>query len=257
MHVDDPRFPPLINGHGLKAPGRPFDVACRGVAMGKYAAADLLYARDTSRIDMALVLEPDVQRQRALEMLPLFELAVIEALGASMPPQTAVQLRWPDKLLVNGAVAGQFRFAAAPSAADQAPDWLVLAVVIALAPADDGREPGMSRDETTLAAEGAGELTRSDVLELISAYFLSRLDTWQESGLRGLHEDWVGRVEGYGDPAHVAAEAGGADRLVGRVLGLDDELNLLVKVRDNDVRALPITVVLEDKRPNASGAASP
>lgn len=257
MHVEDPRFPPLIDGHAIKAPARPFDVACRGASTGGYAAGDLLYARDTSRIDMALVLEPDVPRTRALEMLPLFELAVIEALGASMPPQTAVQLRWPDKLLVNGAVAGHFRFAAASSAADQAPDWLVLAVTIALAPADDAREPGLSRDETTLLAEGVGDVTRSDVLELIAAYFLSRLDTWQEHGLRGLHDDWVGRVEGAGDPTDIAYVAGASGHIVGRVLGLDDDLNLLVKIGDGDVRSLPITAVLEDREPGTLGAASP
>lgn len=254
MHVEEPRFPPLINGHAIKAPARPFAVACRGVSTGSYAAADLLYARDTSRIEMALVLEPDVLRQRSLEMLPLFELAVIEALGALMPPQTAVQLRWPDKLLVNGAVAGQFRFAVASSGPDQVPDWLVLAVTIALVPDDDEREPGLTRDETTLRAEGAGDMTRSDLLESIASYFLSRLDTWQEHALRGLHDDWLGRVEGCGEPAAIAQAADSGGKLVGRVLGLDEDLNLLVKVRDNDVRALPITAALEDQGSSASEA---
>lgn len=249
MHVEDPQFPPLLTGHGVKAPMSAFDAACRGADMGSYGAADLVWARNTARIEMALVLEPEVARRAALQMVPLFELAVIEALGALMPPKTSVLLRWPVELLVNGGVAGRFRFALAPCDGESVPDWMVVGVEIDLAGEMRG-EPGETRERTRLIDEGSGEHTRSDVLEVISAYALSWINAWQDGGQATFAQSWVGRVEGYEDAALLALPggcAGSGEPVKVLVLGLDDEARLLVKVADRDIRALSIEAVLEAK----------
>jgi len=229
MHVEDPRFPPLLTGYGIKAPLTPFDAACQGAQTGEYGAADLLWARNTSRVEMALVLEPEVARPVALQMVPVFELAVIEAVGALMPPKTSVLLRWPLELLVNGGVAGRFRFAVSPCREESVPDWTVV-------------------DLTTLLEEGAGCHTRSDFLEVISAYALSWINAWQDGGQATFAESWVGRVEGHEDAALLAFAGGSGEPVKARVLGLDDEARLLIKVGEGDVRALAIEELLEVTR---------
>lgn len=247
MHVEDPRFPPLLTGHGVKAPLPVFETACKGVQAGRYGAADVVWARNTARIEMALVLEPEVARRAALQMVPLFELAVIEALGALMPPKTSVLLRWPVELLVNGGVAGRFRFSLAPCDDANVPDWMVVGVEIDLAGEARG-EPGETRERTRLVDEGSGEHTRSDFLEVISAYALSWINAWQDGGQATFAGSWVGRVEGHEDAALLGLPgvcAGGGEPVKGRVLGLDDDARLLVKVADRDIQAVPIDTVLE------------
>ncbi|MCB1505523.1 MAG: hypothetical protein KDJ47_11155 [Hyphomicrobiaceae bacterium] len=252
MNVEDPRFPPLITGHSIAAPHRVFDTACASAASGALGAADLVWARNTNRIDLALILEPDVPRARAMEIVPLFEVAVIEAVGALMPPQTAVQLRWPDELLVNGGVAGRFRFAMADCAQGDVPDWLVAGVDIVLGEQHPGGEAGIAKERTSLLAEGAGEKNRSDFLEVISAFVLSWIDTWGESGLHNVHDAWIGRVEGHGSDGALFGAIGRAN-----VLGLDDELRLLVRGGDGRMHALPLAELvawLDAKTAGAVGA---
>lgn len=256
MHVEDPQFPPLLTGHGVKAPSSAFDVARQGAASGGFSAADLVWARNTSRIELALVLEPEVPRTVALQMVPLFELAVIEAVGALMPPRTSVLLRWPLELLVNAGVVGRFRFAAASSRGNEVPDWLVVGVEIDLKGEGRSGEPGETRDYTSLADEGSGESTRSDFLEVISAYALSWINSWQDSGQAAFAESWVGRVEGHEYPAPLMLDGVSDARIVGRVLGLDDELRLLVKIAEHDVRALEIEALLEVERDQPAAQAA-
>lgn len=245
MHVEDPRFPPLLTGHSVKAPLSAFGAACQGANSGRYGAADLLWARNTARVELALVLEPDVSRRVALQMVPLFELAVIEALGALMPPKTSVLLRWPLELLVNAGVAGRFRFAVAPCDEASVPDWMVVGVEIELLGEMGGGEPGDRRDHTTLINEGSGECTRSDFLEVISAYVMSWVNAWQDGGQAAFAASWVGRVEGHEDAALVLLDAGSGECIKARVLGLDEDARLLVKIGEGEIRALAIETVLE------------
>jgi BirA family biotin operon repressor/biotin-[acetyl-CoA-carboxylase] ligase len=244
MHAEEPRFPPLLTGYRIKAPDKVFETACAGADAGTYGAADVVWARNTSRVEMAVVLEPDVLRRVALQMVPLFELAVIEAVGALMPPKTSVLLRWPLALIVNAGVVGKFHFAAAPCGDDEVPDWLVAGVEIQLARELGDVEPGHLHEQTCLAEEGADDATRTMFLEMIGAYVLTWIQSWQDKGLAAFAEMWVGRVEGYDAPAEIDLVGGSGARVHASVLGLDEDLRLLVKVAEGDVRALEIAAMV-------------
>ncbi len=246
MHVEEPRFAPLLTGFAIKAPQSAFDTACKGAATGQFGAADVVYARNTARVELALVLEPDVVRRAALQMLPLFQLAVIEALGALMPPKTSVLLRWPLMILVNGGAVGRFRFACSPCRGDEVPDWLVVACEMQLSRDTGDVEPGHVRDRTSLLEEGAGETTRSAFLEAIGAFTLSWINAWQDGGIASIEESWIGRVEGHEEAARIAMVGGSGATMVARVLGLDEDMKLLVEVAEGDVRALDFAALLEE-----------
>ena len=53
MHVSDQVFPPLLSGHAVRLPLRPFAEACRRAAAGALGAADVVWARNRTRAEMA------------------------------------------------------------------------------------------------------------------------------------------------------------------------------------------------------------
>jgi BirA family transcriptional regulator, biotin operon repressor / biotin---[acetyl-CoA-carboxylase] ligase len=225
MHQPDPTFPPLFTGHAVKAPQTAVAEACRRAAIGELGAGDLVWSRNTAQVECALVLEPDVTLTRACQMAALGMVAVVETLGHLGPPQMPIGLRWPDTLLIDGAAAGSVRLWAAQSAPDKVPSWLVLAITLTLtAPANAG-EPGDRLATTSLYDEGAGEITRTAVIEALATRLLAWLHTWGQDGFRPIHSQWLFYAEGRGTDVFV-------DHQLGRVLGLDEDGNLLFKRAD-------------------------
>ncbi len=227
MHLPDPTFPPLLTGHGVSAPNRPFDVAVRQADEGRLTAGDLVWARDTDRLDYAIVLEPDVVGDQAAEMLFLTMVALGDAVGALAPPEVGVYYRWPGGIDVNGANAGRARIAIAPSQASNAPPpWMVVGLTLAIRSTDRRTEPGQIADRTTLYEEGCAEIDRTQLLESVSRHFLAWVDTWETEGFASVHETWLGRCRDVGETVTVETKQG---VVTGTFVGLDDRGNLLLR----------------------------
>jgi BirA family transcriptional regulator, biotin operon repressor / biotin---[acetyl-CoA-carboxylase] ligase len=222
----------LFTGHAVKAPLEPLAEACRGASLGHLGAGDVVWSRNAARASCALVLEPEVPFARACQMLALGCVAAAETLGALCPAQVAVEFRWPGVLLVNGGAVGAVRLAGPPTTADAVPDWLALGFDVALAASDQIGEPGLRRHETALAEEGAGDITRTALLEALAPRLLAWLYTWQEAGFRQIHDQWLVRIEGRAADTTI-------DGLVGRILGLDEEGRLLFKPTAGSVQTMP------------------
>lgn len=229
MHLPDPVFPPLLAGHAVKAPALPFQAACEGAQAGRLDAGDIVWARDTGRLDCAIVLEPDVDRDTAAEMLFVAQVALGDAIGAVAPPEIAVRYRWPDVITVNGAMAGAARLAmAGESDPDGAPRWLVVGVDVAIRRASFTLDPGADADRTTLWDEGCTELDRTGLLESFCRHFLSWIDGWGTDGFAPAHAIYLGRLENAGDGAELTVETP-SGRVAGAFVGLDEHANLLFR----------------------------
>lgn len=249
MHLPDPVFPPLLDGHAVKAPQRPFEHACRQAARGKLGAGDLVWSRGVTRAECAIVLEPEVNLAVALQMNALTQVAIADSLGALLPPAVAVHHRWPGTILVNGAEAGEVRLGVPETAPDAVPDWLVVGLSVRLIHDRTDKEPGELPGETSLSEEGGGDLTRTDVLQSFSAHFLAWINTWQDDGFRPVHQSWMSRIEGDREtPMHV--ELHGTPQAV-RVLGLDEEGGLIIQPHTGPARALSLldAVVVHGREP--------
>jgi biotin-(acetyl-CoA carboxylase) ligase len=236
MHLPEPKFPPLLTGHAVKG-ARPLDVACRGAAEKTLGAGDLVWSRNTQRVECALVLEPEVSREISCQMAIVGAVAVMETLGALAPPQVAVELRWPGAVLLNGGRVGSVTLAAPRCAANAVPDWLALAVTLALR-ADNGREPGETRDATTLGEEGLADATRTDVLESLAPRLLAWVHTWSEDGFRPIHDQWLFRAFGRDQEITIGGVSG-------RVVGLDEAAGVMLRGGDGRISALPYLPHLE------------
>jgi len=242
QHLPDPVFPPLLTGHPVNAPVRPFEEASRRASRSEIGAGDLIWSRNTAHAECAVVLEPEIPLRCAVQMGPLMQVALADCLGGLLPPRIGVHFRWPATLLLNGAKAGETWIRGAPVRPDEVPDWLVVGFSLWLVHDFGGKEPGEALGETSFAEEGAGALTRTDILQSFAAHFLTWLNIWQDDGFRPVHESWIGRVEGREAAAEIAH---GEERILGRVLGLDEEAGLIVKPDTGHIRVLPLLDSLE------------
>ncbi len=231
MHLADPDFPPLLKGHAVKAPLKPFAEACRRAQAHELGAGDVVWSRNTARAEAAIVLEPEVPLECALQMAPLLMVALGDCLGSLCPPKVAVQYRWPRGILLNGCVAGEVRIGCPRVGLAEQPEWLVVGAALEIA----AQEERNDWTTTTLAEEAGPEITRTDVLQSLAAHFLAQLNTWHDEGFRTAHDLWLFRAEGREAPVAVV-HAG--ERIEGLVLGLDESANLLLKSAAGPVRSL-------------------
>lgn len=251
MHQADPVLPPLLTGHAIKAPLQAFAEACRRASAAKLGAGDIVWSRNTARADLALILEPDVALRTALQMVALAQVALADALGQLMPPHVAVHHRWPGAVLLNGGLAGDVRAAASQCEPTDIPRWLVVGVDLWLE--HDGRagEPGHDPAHTSLAEEGAPDLTRTQVIEAFSSHFLACLNAWNDDGFRPVHDRWLFRADGREQSISVHV---GEKTINVRVLGLDDEGGLLCVPERGGTRVLSLlehVLLVADRDHNA------
>jgi BirA family transcriptional regulator, biotin operon repressor / biotin---[acetyl-CoA-carboxylase] ligase len=232
MHLADPQFPPLLEGHAVEAPAEPFAQACRLVQAGELSAGDVVWSRNVARAELAIVLEPEVVLERALQMAPLMMVALGDCIGALAPPKVAVTYRWPEAVLLNGSLAGEVRVATHRMPAVQVPDWLVVGAGLQIAAP---REERQDWSHTSLDEEAGAGITRTDILQSLAAHFLTWLNLWQDEGFRPVHDQWLFRAEGREAPIRIAQSGGSIE---GQVLGLDEGANLLLKTPGGETRSL-------------------
>lgn len=234
-------FPPILSARRVASSARPFQAAVEGASRGELRAADALWSDEGGRAELAIVLEPDVASAASREVAAVMFLAVADSLGALMPPQTSVILRWPQTLLLNVGEAGRISLALDRDGEGRTPDWLVVAAVLQVESLADAREPGDVVDRTSLAEEGAGELVATTALHAIAAHFLVRLDQWQQGGLTALERLLAERIEGFDMPVPMHD---GHDAFIGRVLGVAPGMELRVQPAIGPERKLPFEAVL-------------
>jgi len=192
--TEQPVFPPLLKPFAVTPDRDPFErgieVALEGAEVGT-----LLWSIGQDTCQCAVVLAPEQPLEPSLPIVLIALLGLADGLGSLIPPMVAVTFGWPDRIEVNGGVAGGVRFASAPTeASDAIPDWLVLGVSIAV------RGPWAENDprRTTLAEEGCGDLLTSDLLEAFARHLLGWINRWQEDGVEPVRQAWLSRATGLG-----------------------------------------------------------
>lgn len=234
-HLGEPDLPPLLSGRRSVGGQSALDAARDGAARAALGAGDLIWNDDPAVVDIAIVLEPDIPLKAAAQVLPMAMVAVGDCLGALAPPQVGVMFRWPNHILVNGALAGSVRLVASGDEAAHVPDWLVIGIELRLHHPAEGREPGYDRDRTALAEEGCEELSSLQIIESCARHFLTWLNTWQDDGFQPVHENWLSRADGCDD----AIEIEGVDGAV-LVTGMDEDGNLLIKSGSGEIASLAL-----------------
>jgi biotin-(acetyl-CoA carboxylase) ligase len=211
-----PSLPPAFQLVGLDREVAAFERAVRAAPRGIEDGTVYWSARD-DLLDMALVLEPELASLPTLDAVYLLAVATCEALGRLVPPTAAAACAWPGDLLLAGARVGGMRAGMAPTADPAAPPpWLVLGLCLQLADVPGGDLP----DRTSLAAQGAGEITAPALLDAVCERFLRWAGRWREDGPASLYAAWNRRCYRCGETGMLTLHG---EPIPGVIGGLDPE----------------------------------
>jgi hypothetical protein len=183
-------FSPII---ALREAG---DAMARAIAEApRHGAGTLVWVRAWSRIEAAVVLEPEQPLAAARPALLAAMAAFADAAGALGPPEMPIQFDWPAAIRVNGGLVGRGRIAAPPDCPEEAvPDWLVVGIEAAFAAPFDA-EPGRDPGRTTLFEEGFNETTPAEITAAWARHLMAILADWQARGLRAVTDRYLPRLD--------------------------------------------------------------
>lgn len=188
-----PTFPPLLSGHVADTDENPLKSAAIQADAGQLGAGDLIWSDDGKRLHFAVVLEPDVTRDRCGEMVYVAMVAFGDAAGALIPPEVAITYQWPNVIEMNDGQIGAVELVISDEEDAGIPEWMVLGVEIQLSPELSDMNPGDNYHQTTFWDEGCGEITQAQLLESTSRHLVNVIHTWSEEGFKPIHEQWSGR----------------------------------------------------------------
>jgi biotin-(acetyl-CoA carboxylase) ligase len=193
-----PVFPPLLRPFAATPELSPFE-RCTKLALEGAEAGTLVWSIGQEVCECAVVLAPEQPLEPSLPIVLIAMLGIADGLGAMIPPMVAVTFGWPDRIEVNGGGVGGVRFASAPTETpDAIPDWVVVGFRIAMRESAAGRAAPDDRRRTTLADEGCGDVTATDLLEGFGRHFLGWVNRWQEDGVNPVRQAWLARATGLG-----------------------------------------------------------
>jgi BirA family biotin operon repressor/biotin-[acetyl-CoA-carboxylase] ligase len=213
------------------------DALARAVALApEKGAGTLVWVRSASRVEAAVVLEPEAGLAASRPALFVAASALADALAAFGPPEVPLTFRWPATVLVNGAEVGRARLAWPEGALEGAsPDWLVVAVEARIS-FPRGWEPGHGLQQTALSEEGWDE--GATVPELTAAWarhLMANIAEWgrepPHGGFKRLAERFLARLDR-------------DERMGGGKRGLDPASGNLVIERDGQRHAWSLVEAL-------------
>jgi BirA family transcriptional regulator, biotin operon repressor / biotin---[acetyl-CoA-carboxylase] ligase len=173
------------------------DALARAAALAPArGAGTLVWVRAWSRVEAAVVVEPEQPLRAARPVLLAAANALADALAALGPPQAAIALRWPATLVVNDGTVGRARLIAPPDAAEDAvPDWLAVGIEARRSfPA--GHVPGADPGRTSLLEEGFDEAGTAELTAAWARHLMAGIADWQDDGgFARLAERYLARLE--------------------------------------------------------------
>ncbi len=219
--IIDPIFPPLLKGRGLEASQHPLDWAKARTEKGELSAGDLIWSQDTENLRLALVLEPEVQREQCAEMLFVAMVALGDAVGAQIPAVIGIHYQWPGTILMNNGRVGYADLCVSDNETDGVPESMVLYIELNVIPDTTNANPGDEVEITTMWEEGCSDITRNDLLESIARHILAMIYTWSEDGFAQIHSQWTDRLY---EEKQLAQGVDDSEKFI----GLDENGNALV-----------------------------
>ncbi len=182
-------LPPPFTPVRMREFGDAFDHA---IALApEKGAGTLVHVGRFDLAEFALVLEPEEPLRSARRALYAGMVALVDALAAVAEPETAINIHWPDAILVNGGLVGGGRLAWPQGAGeDEVPPWLVFGAMIRTASMAN-TDPGLNPSITALDEEGFTNVMSHQVVESFARNFMVAIDAWQESGFGAVAKRYI------------------------------------------------------------------
>ena len=193
MKEPAPTFPPLLSGHKLAEGKDPTIWAKAQATKRKLGAGDFVWVEGANFLKFALVLEPEVSRERCGEILYVGMVAFGDAAGALIPPEISINYQWPSIILMNNAQIGFADLSLSQEDTDGIPNWLVLSMEVHIRPDELMQDPGLTVNVTSMWEEGCGGLTAERLLESTARNLVNAIHSWSEDGFKSIHRQWSER----------------------------------------------------------------
>jgi biotin-(acetyl-CoA carboxylase) ligase len=157
-------------------------------------AGTLVHVGRFDLAEFALVLEPEEPLRTARRALYAGMVALVDALAAVAQPETAIDIHWPDAILVNGGLVGGGRISwPQDTGEDDVPPWLVFGAMIRTFSMGSA-EPGSNPLVTALDEEGFTDTMTNHLVESFARNFMVAVDAWQESGFSAVAKRYIERL---------------------------------------------------------------
>jgi BirA family transcriptional regulator, biotin operon repressor / biotin---[acetyl-CoA-carboxylase] ligase len=226
-----PLLPPPFEARAVTGAESAFAIACEE-ARGTAGDGTLFWHQREDRLDCAVVTEPEGPEAHNLTLAVVALVGLGDALGALVQPTVPVMFAWPDRLLVDGAIAGGVRVHWVAGTGK-----IVLGIEVAIR---GGADPGRDPDRTTLHDEGCGDIEMMDLLEAFGRHFLSWVHRWLNEGFEPASLSWQARAYRKGAPM---AMTSGGETYAGAFAGLDATGGLIIETKAGRV-TLPLEAAL-------------
>jgi len=217
-------LPPLYSAVRLRELG---DAFAHAIAIApERGAGTLVYVGRFDLAEFALVVEPEAPLREARRVFYAGMAALADALATTAPPETAINIEWPDALYVNWGLVGGGRLAWPEKIGENdVPPWMVFAGMIRTT-LMAGNDPGATPDITALDEEGFAEVTSSHVVESFARNFMHAIDAWHESGFGAVTKSYLERFPAENGLRRDVDEIG--DLLIRRMASTQVERNALL-----------------------------
>ncbi len=191
-------------------------------------AGTLVYVGRFDLAEFAVVLEPAEPLIRARRVFYAGMGALADAIAAAAPPETAIQIKWPDALYVNWGLVGGGRLGW-PNDSDEAsvPAWLVFGASVRTA-WPKRIDPGVTPELTALDEEGFAEVSAKQIVESFARNLMQALDLWQDSGFENAVRPYLERLARESQPSSAIDDHG--DLIVPTASGASKRDALLEKL---------------------------
>jgi len=206
----DPQLPPLLTPLAVD---KDRDVLAKAVSMAAKGEVGIVcYSSDAENLRLAITLAPEVSAAEAVQMHYVLMVALGDSIGALAPPEVAVTYRFPGAVLLNRGYAGWCGIEIDSATDEQgSPGWMIVHASLALQGELTAGESGVIPDETSLAEEGGGYVSRTRLLESVCRHFLVWLNRWEDEGFRPVHDMWKSRLDENGATVDPGLEWMGLD----------------------------------------------
>lgn len=206
-------LPPPYSQHRIAQGDATAEAAARAPAEGAGTLVWRWTAGGTEsgpgRLDLAVVLEPDLALPGARLGFVAGMVALCEAIAAHCPPERDIRIRWPDELRFDTNRLGGARFVLAPGSAEGAvPEWMVFGAEL-IADRDNIAVPGEYPQSISLTEEGFDDPPA--IIESFAAHLMLLFDRWKHEGAEAVARAFAGRLEGggtIGDAGDLIREGG-------------------------------------------------
>jgi len=185
-------LPPPFTPLRLREMGDAF--AHANALASEQGAGTLVHVGRFDLAEFALVLEPEEPLRTARRALYAGMVALVDALAAVAQPETAIDIAWPDAILVNGGLVGGARLAWPQGASeDDVPPWLVFGAMLRTASMAN-TDPGLNPSITALDEEGFTDTMTNHLVESFARNFMVAVDAWQETGFGAVAKRYIERL---------------------------------------------------------------